>query len=962
MTNNILDFYQDVVRTHKKEYGDKTICFCQVGSFYELYDDGTNLINIKEVGDILQIQVTRKNKSIQEVSRANPLMCGFPDYTLAKFLNIMVAQNYTIVVVSQVTPPPQPKRAITKIVSPGTHLDNLDTYDTANMMSIYVEEINESKDIVVGVSIIDVSTGVSKCAEFSSRERDFTYPLDETYRLILAYNPKEIVVSGRCASMGFRDIADKLDFGRRYVHDRLNTGTGEALTLAYQTQLLRKVFPNHGLLSPIEYLNLERYSFALTSFVILIQFVFKHSETILQRIQAPEYIFQDNNLDISYNAATQLQLGHVGHILNNCSTAVGKRYFKERFFNPVKDVNILEGAYNEIEAVMTDDACIKCSKIMDDIYDIERLFRKIQMCTLQPAEWIHITSSLSALVKAIKLINLYSPKYNIVDTIEEFEAYVQRKIDMEKAYKYNIENVDASFFCRGVYNDIDELDKNLEGYREFFDVLLAKLNKNNDGFFKLECNEKDGHYFLITAKRFKDVMTKEKSVVHKIGREDIKMSELISKPVSSSSQVVKISHVSFAAKNTEIEETKQALKSLVTKQYFMLLEEIASQFSASMQQIVKTLKELDYTCCNAKNAIKYKYSRPVIAEAEAGGEGTGSFVDIKKLRHPLVERINTSIMYTANDICLGGERGKDGLLLFGINSAGKSTLMKSVGIAVIMAQAGMYVPCELMKYALYSTIFTRIPSGDDITKGQSTFTVEILELRNILKRANKNSLVIGDELCSGTESISAMSIVSAGIVELCKRNVSFIFASHLHDLVNIKHVLDLKNLRIMHLEVRYDEESKKLIYDRVLKPGPGNTLYGLEVCRALDLDPQFLMMANEIRHNIIGTDANIMSYKKSRYNAAKHIDTCAICNKKSTDVHHINEQYRSDNKGFIEYFHKNSLFNLVCICESCHHKVHHNVIHITGYVQTSMGIELQYKQNKPHLEKDEDDGTKINIK
>jgi DNA mismatch repair protein MutS len=187
-----------------------------------------------------------------------------------------------------------------------------------------------------------------------------------------------------------------------------------------------------------------------------------------------------------------------------------------------------------------------------------------------------------------------------------------------------------------------------------------------------------------------------------------------------------------------------------------------------------------------------------------------------------------------------------------------------------------------------------------------------------------------------------MSIVSAGIFELCKRKTSFIFASHLHDLVNIQQIKDQKNLAIMHLEVRYDEASKKLVYDRILKDGPGNTLYGLEVCRALDLDPQFLITANEIRHNILGTEASIISYRRTRYNASKHIDNCAICGCKSTDVHHINEQYMSDNKGFIDYFHKNSLFNLVCICESCHHRVHNNDINITGYIQTSSGIELKY--------------------
>lgn len=950
----ILDLYQDIVRKHKKDYGERTICFCQVGSFYELYDDGSNLINIKEIGDILQIQVTRKNKAIQEVSRSNHLMCGFPDYTLNKFLNMMVNHNYTIVVVSQVTPPPHPKRAITQIVSPGTYIESIDTYESTNMMSIYIDEITEGKEVIVGVSVIDISTGQSRSVEYSSRERDFTYPFDEVYRLILSHNPKELVLCGNSRTYTYRDICDRFDISKKYVHNRLNDFDDSISTISYQTAFLAKVFPNHGLLSPIEYINLERHATALVSFVALIQFVYKHSESILKHIQPPEYIHTSNTLDLSYNATSQLQLQSVCNILNTCTSAVGKRYFKDRLFNPLADAAAITERYDQIESLIVDDSCLKCSKYLEDVYDIERLFRKIQINTIQPSEWCHIVSSCDALDKATSLASTYYrklPTFDISKTISEFRAYITTHLDTDCIYKYNVDNIDSSFFCKGIYPEIDVLDAKLIKCKEYFADLLSFLNSTNEGHFRLESNDKDGYYFMVTAKRFKEYQAKvgTKTYTNGSSSSTLKLSELTGKPLSSSSTVVRVTHSQFTKINEEIDETKRNLKELICKQYTIFMNECCVAFYDHMNIMKETLKTLDYSCANAKNAIKFRYSRPHLSPT-----GTNkSFLEIKKLRHPLVERINTSLQYTTNDISLGLGQGKesaDGMLLFGINSAGKSTLMKSVGIAVIMAQAGMYVPASHMEFALYSTIFTRIPSGDDITRGQSTFTVEILELRNILKRANSNSLVIGDELCSGTESISAMSIVSAGIIDLCKRKSSFIFASHLHDLVNIPQVTNLKNLQIMHLEVRYDEQSKKLIYDRLLKSGPGTTLYGLEVCRALDLDPQFLITANEIRHNLLGTDSNIISNKKSRYNASKFIDTCGICGKKSSDVHHINEQYTSDNRGFIDYFHKNSLFNLVCICESCHTQVHTNKINVTGYVQTSKGVELEWNVTKDEAE------------
>ena len=117
-----------------------------------------------------------------------------------------------------------------------------------------------------------------------------------------------------------------------------------------------------------------------------------------------------------------------------------------------------------------------------------------------------------------------------------------------------------------------------------------------------------------------------------------------------------------------------------------------------------------------------------------------------------------------------------------MNSAGKSSLMKSIGLNIIMAQAGMYVPCERLRYYPYKNIYSRIPGGDDIFKGQSTFVGEISELRNILKSADDRTLVIGDELCSGTETNSAIAIVCTGILDLIKKKSSFIFATHLHEL------------------------------------------------------------------------------------------------------------------------------------------------------------------------------------
>ena len=146
----------------------------------------------------------------------------------------------------------------------------------------------------------------------------------------------------------------------------------------------------------------------------------------------------------------------------------------------------------------------------------------------------------------------------------------------------------------------------------------------------------------------------------------------------------------------------------------------------------------------------------------------------------------------------------------------------------------------------YNKLYSRIPGGDNIFKGQSTFVGEISEIRNILKCADDKTLIIGDELCSGTETNSAIAIVSAGILDLIKKESSFIFATHLHELADMNRIKEIEKLNIKHLSVKYNNSKNMLVFDRKLKDGPGDSIYGLEVCRSLDLDSDFLKLANEI--------------------------------------------------------------------------------------------------------------------
>ena len=373
------------------------------------------------------------------------------------------------------------------------------------------------------------------------------------------------------------------------------------------------------------------------------------------------------------------------------------------------------------------------------------------------------------------------------------------------------------------------------------------------------------------------------------------------------------------------------MKEKCTELYKKFCKNLYEEYQNILNKIISNLEIIDYSTTNAYNSVLYKYSKPIISQTN-----NNSHLDMKEVRHPIIEIINEDIKYIPNDIKLG--MSDNGILLYGMNSSGKSSLMKSIGLNMIMAQAGMYVACKSLKYYPYCKIYSRIPGGDNLFKGQSTFVGEISEIRNILKSADSRTLVIGDELCSGTETNSAISIVSAGIINLIEKKSSFIFAAHLHELATLERITELENLKIKHLSVKYIEDTNTLVFDRKLKDGAGESVYGLEVCRSLDLDDDFMKLATLIRKEIMGTDI-LLRDKKSKYNSKVIMDKCKICNvKNATETHHIKFQRDADENGFIEHFHKNKKFNLICLCEDCHNKIHNGDLEIFEAILTSNGI------------------------
>ena len=449
--------------------------------------------------------------------------------------------------------------------------------------------------------------------------------------------------------------------------------------------------------------------------------------------------------------------------------------------------------------------------------------------------------------------------------------------------------------------------------------------------------------------------------------------------IITSPMIAKLSSYIQVSRDILTEEIQKVYSNIV-EDFVSIVEKTGKNANANanattLDDIVDFVSECDLIQCRCYIADKYNYCRPEIIE------DTKAFVHVEKIRHPLIEHLNMNELYVANDLELGGTQKhnasisrksgasiphkdeneesisrksgasiphkdendesisrkseasiphKDGMLLYGTNAVGKTSFIKSIGIAVIMAQAGLYVACERFVYHPYHYIFTRILGNDNIFKGLSTFAVEMSELRTILKQATPNSLIIGDELCSGTETSSAVSIFTAGVEWLHRIGATFIFATHLHEIVNYREIQELDRLRVCHMSVEFDKTTNTLIYDRKLREGAGIGMYGLEVCKSLDLPYEFLDRAHSLRIKYCDNSSSILSATTTRYNASKiKGGLCEICHlNPATEIHHLQEQKKANSKGIIDgSFHKNHPANLVNICEDCHQNIHNDNIH-----------------------------------
>ena len=970
--------YFELTKNYQDEYGENTILLMQVGSFFEVYaknNKKTNTISGSKINDFSQIcelNIVEKNVC---VGTDDILMAGFKDIMIEKYLRKIQDASFTAVVYTQDEAAKNTTRSCAGIFSPGTYFSNESQSLTNNITCIWVDLIEnkvfmKGKYVVVGIANIDIFTGKTSIFQFKESYLNNPTTYDELERFISIYNPSEVIFISNLPDENEMDyIISYAGIQCNLIHKICTTANNDTVKTQkvirvkncekqiYQKEILNKFYKIDDF--DVFFQNFYNNNIAAQSFCYLLDFVYQHNPHLVNKLAEPIFENCSDRLILANHSLKQLNViddstyngkySSVLKMLNICLTPMGRRKFAYKFLNPTTNIEYLQREYDITEYFMTyltDDNYNSFLKSnLSCIKDISKNERQIFLKKITPKSFFTLYNNIVLISKIYERISLDSQimhylgvfEINILQIKEychQLSQFIKTNLILDLAKDIDqLQNFENNFIERNVDGELDkktdilrESELKLEAIRDYLSVTIEnkeKKGKTTD-YVKIHETEKNNYSLLCTSRRCKileDALPQASSVVKltfsttekKSFDFKVSKSQFTFEKQSSSNNAIVDEQIIGLCKNIS------SIKSSLKDQILLVFNKFVTSFEMYQQKlesIINFITHVDMLYTKATIAKKYNYCKPHIVQSDK------SFVDAKKLRHCLIEQLQNNELYVTNDINLGDGKN-DGMLLYGTNAVGKTSLIRALGISLIMAQSGLFVPCSSFDYYPYNYIFTRILGNDNIFKGLSTFAVEMSELRTILRLADKNSLILGDELCSGTENTSAISIFVAGIQKLYQCQSSFIFATHLHEIVNYDEITDLKSVSLKHMAVIYDKENDVLVYDRKLRDGPGNNLYGLEVCKSLSLPNDFLEAAYNIRMKYNPESSSLLSLKASHYNSKKIVNLCEKCGKNmGTEVHHLQHQNDANDDGIIEsvdnVFHKNKLANLMTLCESCH--------------------------------------------
>jgi len=789
----------------KEQYKD-CILFYRLGDFYEMFFDDA-------ITTSRELELTLTGKDCGQEERAP--MCGIPFHAAEVYISRLIAKGYKVAICEQVEDPKYAKgivkREVIRVVTPGTVIESnmLDEKKNNYIMSIY------KNGLYFGMSVCDISTGDFFGTQIK-QTGNFAKLIDEISR----YSPAEIVVN----NMMFASTEET-----NKIRERFECYISRLEDIEFESEYKELSEQYNIYVEGKKIENIEEKVLAVISANGLLKYLNDTQKIKLEHINKINIYNVEKYMSIDLNTRRNLELtekmrdkskkGTLLWVLDKTSTSMGGRMLRRWINDPLIDVNEINSRLDSVKE-LKDSQMLK-GEIIDSlkkVYDIERLIGKISYGNANGRDLISLKNSLGQ-IPDLKLI-------------------------LSRTNSKMLQNL---------YNDIDEL-KDVYTLIEQAIVEEPPISVKEGGLIKLGYNEEIDGYKIATTDGKKWIVELEAREKEATGIKNLKVG--FNKVFGYYLEVTKsyLSQVpdTYIRKQTltggeryiteelkELEEkTLGAQEKLIDLEY-KVFQEIRAQISSQIQRIQKTaniVSILDVLASFATVALDLNYVMPIV---DNSGE-----INIKDGRHPVIEKMLPSGSFIENDTYLNKESDRLSIIT-GPNMAGKSTYMRQVALITLMAQIGSFVPASYAKIGVVDKIFTRVGASDDLSMGQSTFMVEMMEVANILKDATNNSLVILDEIGRGTSTYDGLSIawaVAEYIANKEKCGAKTLFATHYHELTELEEKLE----GVKNYSIAVKEKGEDIIFLRKIIKGGTDESYGIHVAKLAGVPQDVVKNANEI--------------------------------------------------------------------------------------------------------------------
>ena len=779
----------------KAEHPEAVLLF-RCGDFYETYGDDA-LIASKVLGIVL-------TKRSSATPGAIP-MAGFPYHSLETYLPKLVRSGYKVAVCDQLEDPKLTKnivkRGVTELVTPGIAFNEQLLEQKEHN---YIAGLCFHKD-KCGAAFLDVSTGTFQVAEGS---------LDYIGTLLSSFSPKELLVP-RGYEKGVRE---------RYG-DSFYISTLEEWAFVYESSVER--LKRQLRVDSLKGFAIDSFPLGITSAGALLVYLDQTHHTELSnicsisRIDEGSFVWMDRftfrNLEIFASTAGKEGTSLI-EVMDKCSSPMGARMLRNWLAMPVMDLQELEDRYSVVQCfVDSQDDLSRLQAMIGDIGDLERIISRAAAGKIVPREVMQLRRGLGQTKPITDLcrrqgIAALDDMISRMGDCAELLDYLGRTMHPETAAALGKGDVIAP----GVNEELDELRKIARHGKDYLlEVQQREIERTGISSLKIGFNNVFG-YYLEVRNTHKD----------SVPAEWIRKQTLVN-----AERYITEELKEYEQKILGAEERIYALEAQI---YSELVRKIQENISL-IQNNCRILARLDVLSGFAELAVSNRYCRPQMNDSKV--------VDIKQGRHPVIETMmQAGEEFVPNDIYLDNEN-QQLIILTGPNMAGKSALLRQTALIVLMAQVGSFVPASSATIGYCDKIFTRVGASDNISRGESTFMVEMLETSMILHNLSARSLVLLDEIGRGTSTYDGMSIARA-IVEYIHEygdGAKTLFATHYHELNDLEEIYP----RVKNFHIAVKEVGKNVIFLRKLMEGGVAHSFGLHVARMAGMPKQVLESAEK---------------------------------------------------------------------------------------------------------------------